>query len=399
MEIDIRTLIFVLGITHIIQIVVFIHQYSINKTFRGVGWWLFWSAAEIAGFTFMLLRGIPSVLEIAIIGQNALIVAGVIFLYIGIMRFFDKKENRALVISIFAVYISSILYFLFVNNDIQLRGVIISATLAIVSFLSARALLANKNRVASASANFISATFLAHGCYHVFRAVMLFVAPLSSSIFAPTLLNVTTYLDAIIAGNIWTFGFIIMINQRLNAEVTEAKEEIELIFDTSPDAVIITRLGDGLIVNVNEGFSALSGFARAEAIGKTVFDINIWADNNERQKFLNELSAKGFCDNFDVMFVRKDGVQLAGLLSAKIIKLKDMPHIISVTHDITGRKQAEVALKEAYAGLEDKVGERTRELRERLDELERFRAATVEREFRMEELRVENERLKAEKNK
>lgn len=52
-------------------------------------------------------------------------------------------------------------------------------------------------------------------------------------------------------------------------------------------------------------------------------------------------------------------------------------------------------LDEFYSGLEDKVRERTRELRERVEELERFRKATVNREFRMKELKDENKRLKA----
>ncbi|MBI5746235.1 MAG: HAMP domain-containing protein [Nitrospirae bacterium] len=44
-------------------------------------------------------------------------------------------------------------------------------------------------------------------------------------------------------------------------------------------------------------------------------------------------------------------------------------------------------LKESYSGLEEKVRERTRDLQQRLDELERFREATVHREFRIKELR------------
>ena len=72
---------------------------------------------------------------------------------------------------------------------------------------------------------------------------------------------------------------------------------------------------------------------------------------------------------------------------------------IAVIQDITARKQAEAALEKAYAGLEDQVKERTRELQARLTELERFRNATVEREFRMKEMSDEIEKLKAEKHK
>lgn len=51
-------------------------------------------------------------------------------------------------------------------------------------------------------------------------------------------------------------------------------------------------------------------------------------------------------------------------------------------------------LKVYYAVLEDKVKERTRELQERVDELERFGKATIQREFRMKELKEEIQNLK-----
>ncbi len=54
---DIRTLAMVLGITSIIQVIVFSLQASINKTYRGVGWWLLWSASAAVGFMFVLMRG------------------------------------------------------------------------------------------------------------------------------------------------------------------------------------------------------------------------------------------------------------------------------------------------------------------------------------------------------
>jgi len=59
-------------------------------------------------------------------------------------------------------------------------------------------------------------------------------------------------------------------------ESREAKENLELIFNTSPDTVLITSLADGYIVDINEGFTALSGYIRAEVIGKSSKEVNIW---------------------------------------------------------------------------------------------------------------------------
>ncbi|TAJ32107.1 MAG: PAS domain S-box protein [Nitrospirae bacterium] len=58
--------------------------------------------------------------------------------------------------------------------------------------------------------------------------------------------------------------------------------------------------------------------------------------------------------------------------------------------EITERRQAEEALRKAHEELDA----RARELQERVDELERFHKATVQREFRIKELKAEIERLK-----
>lgn len=50
-------------------------------------------------------------------------------------------------------------------------------------------------------------------------------------------------------------------------------------------------------------------------------------------------------------------------------------------------------VKEFYSVLEEKVRERTKELQSHIDELERFRTATIGREFRIKELREKNKVL------
>ena len=66
---------------------------------------------------------------------------------------------------------------------------------------------------------------------------------------------------------------------------------------------------------------------------------------------------------------------------------------------VTQQASAKDGLDKAYAELEYKVKERTEELQKRIEELERFRKATIEREFRVKELRDEIERLKSKSGK
>jgi nitrate/nitrite-specific signal transduction histidine kinase len=64
-----------------------------------------------------------------------------------------------------------------------------------------------------------------------------------------------------------------------------------------------------------------------------------------------------------------------------------------IVRDITERKKMEDELKEMNVILEQKVEQKTKELQERVRELERFYKATIDRELRMKELRTRIEEL------
>ncbi len=215
MNVDIRTLSFALGSLDAIQVIVFFLLYLVNRAYRGIGWWALSSALSAAGLGLVLLPDVISVEQISGICANALLVLAQIFLYIGVMRFLDKQENRWIAISIFAVFSLSFFYYSYVNNDITARTVIVSAATAIVSLLTADRLFVNKSRPIAASANFTAAVFLAYGCYFAVRAVLMLISSPVNSFFAPALTPTAVWLVSLIEGILLTFGFIIMINQRL----------------------------------------------------------------------------------------------------------------------------------------------------------------------------------------
>ncbi len=338
---DVRTLAVMLAITSVIQVGVFALQATISKAYRGIGWWLLWSASAAAGSAFMVLRSIPEIARISILAQNSLIVLAVIFLYIGILRFFGQRESRPVLACAYAVYLVALAFFLYGHDDIAMRGAIICFALAFASLVSARALLVYKTPSVRATAIFCSVVFILHGLLFLGRSLLILLGADVADVFSPVLFNVAPYLDAIVASLLWTFGLIIMTNQRLNAEMREAKEHFELLFHTIPDAVLITRLEDGFCREANEGFMALTGFTRSEVVGHSILGLEVWGDPQDRGRTVKELRDKGACHNIEFLFRRKDGSRLAGMISARTFPLEGAAHILCVGRDATEIKRAE----------------------------------------------------------
>jgi len=344
MSIDIRTLAIVLSIANVIQIIAIFLQYRVNKALLGTGWWLLGFTSIAMGYVLLFLRDLVSIQLITIIFANALILLGPIFIYIGIMRFLNKKENRSIVISIFAVFILSFFYYTYIDDDITLRTVIVYAAAGTITLLTAHSLYLNKTRAIMTSAYFNTAVMFINGCFFAFRAVAALTVDPVNGLFTSTMMQTASFLSAFVYGILLTFGLIIMVNQHLNAENRKDKENLDLIFNTSLDAALITRLADGRFVGINDVFIALTGYTRADVIGKSSIDINIWENSTDRQKLVTTLNEKGLCENMETVLRRKDGSQFAAMVSAKTINLQGLPHIISMTRDITERKRVEEML-------------------------------------------------------
>ncbi|GEM_PF-3970372 len=129
-----------------------------------------------------------------------------------------------------------------------------------------------------------------------------------------------------------------------NRDLRESEDKFRLTFNFSPDAVNISRMDDGLYVDISEGFIRATGFTREDVIGRTPLELDIWHDPADLKQLVLGLQENGFVENLEAQFRRKDGSLVTGLLSARVISLKGVAHIISITRDITERKEREKEL-------------------------------------------------------
>lgn len=126
---------------------------------------------------------------------------------------------------------------------------------------------------------------------------------------------------------------------RQNA-LKESEERYRTIFQTSPDAVSLTRLIDGKFLDINEGHIKMFGWERQDIINKTSIDVGIWASLSEREIFLQILMSHHSCERFETRFVTRTGHIVSALVSANTLSLNGEECILSVTQDITAKKIA-----------------------------------------------------------
>jgi PAS domain S-box-containing protein len=133
----------------------------------------------------------------------------------------------------------------------------------------------------------------------------------------------------------------------MKKSLIKSEELFRKAFVTSPDSININRLSDGLYISINSGFTRITGYSEEEIFGKTSYELNIWSDNRDRARLVEELKTKGNVTNLEARFKMKDGTLIDGLMSATIIDLDGIPHILSITRDVTDKTRIENELKES----------------------------------------------------
>jgi diguanylate cyclase (GGDEF)-like protein/PAS domain S-box-containing protein len=121
-------------------------------------------------------------------------------------------------------------------------------------------------------------------------------------------------------------------------------------FQTSPNAVAISRLDDGMHFDVNGAFLDATGYDRDEIIGRTARELGIWDDSGDREKVVGALLRDSVFRG-EIRFRKKNGEILWGVMSASLFEHEGVSCILSVTQDITDTKAAAERLAKAQAAL------------------------------------------------
>jgi len=121
----------------------------------------------------------------------------------------------------------------------------------------------------------------------------------------------------------------------------ESEERFEKAFQASPDGLVISRIADAVILEVNDSFVSLSGYARDEIIGHSVLQIGLYADPSSRERALKILEEQRCIRDFELTMRRKSGEVRWILMSAEPMDLRGEHCWLTISRDITEHKHAE----------------------------------------------------------
>lgn len=133
--------------------------------------------------------------------------------------------------------------------------------------------------------------------------------------------------------------------KRSEAALRVSEEKFSKVFHTSPDGLTLTRMDNGRYLEVNPGFTELSGYRPEDVIGRTSLELGVWVKPEERRAFVEALSEHGQVINLEAEFAFKDGVRKTCLVSARPLEVGGVPCILSTTRDITERQRMAESLQ------------------------------------------------------
>jgi len=179
----------------------------------------------------------------------------------------------------------------------------------------------------------------------------------------------------------------------LNVKETEEKTEqsrklLLVILEGSPAAILFIK--DRKAIWVSRSIEDILGWPverwLSEPSTAFCYPSKEEFERVDREIIYKDIARKGRVA-YDYDYVHKDGHRVPTVVKMQALNRDNLDEgfIFSII-DNTERKKAEEVIKRLNEGLEQKVKARTKELAEKIDELERFKEATVDRELRMKEL-------------
>lgn len=352
---DLPTILITYLCGNLVCAVVLVYLWTQNRgRYSGIGYWAASFVTNVFGIALLAGRGVLPNFFSMLLG-SVFLVAGTYLLCKGCEYFFHHQKTPPHIHVLLVIYLILQVYFIYIAPDFGIRNILFSAVLVIFSFQFAWLFfkqIPSETRRHTWMLGIVTSMFGVMAIIRIVLNIVIYpgIDPQHSAFYEAYL-----YLSFQLLYIILTISLFMQVNRRLMSDLeadiikreeTEnalelSREKFAKAFQASPTAILITRISDGTIIEVNEGFSKIMGFSRDEVMNKTTKTINIWANPEDRNVLVREMREKSHLKNHQFDFRVKSGAIIRGEMSSEFIRLGDDDCMLSAVQDISERKHME----------------------------------------------------------
>jgi len=134
--------------------------------------------------------------------------------------------------------------------------------------------------------------------------------------------------------------------KRMEEALRESNNKFSSLFEFSPQAIALSAVESGKLLDVNKKFCELTKYSEEEIVGRTTTEVGFYS-SADRDLFIKELRKSNEVDGLKMDFKTKDGSILKTLMFARVIKIEGKPLILTIFHDVTTQRLLEEQLRQA----------------------------------------------------
>lgn len=143
-----------------------------------------------------------------------------------------------------------------------------------------------------------------------------------------------------------TLAAAVQERKRTKSRLRDMEDLFATAFRSSPDAISISRKADGHLLEINDRWEKTFGYARNEAVGRTVQELGIYASEAERLRFQAAAVDHGSVREMAVGLRARDGRDIQALVAAETVEMGGEPCFIITVRDLTAQRAAELEARE-----------------------------------------------------
>jgi PAS domain S-box-containing protein len=104
-----------------------------------------------------------------------------------------------------------------------------------------------------------------------------------------------------------------------------SEEKFARAFHASPDGLVNSRVRDGQLIEINEGFSRITGHSSSQAAGRSTLELGVWANPADRARMIEQIGLHGSVRDISASIRARNGQTRLCELSVQPIQVGDEP--------------------------------------------------------------------------